>query len=146
MEVLVEHDLGGLDRPEETQPASRSPEPKLLPKPKKRPVHGRPVEAAPTPPLTPEVTDTARGHVWQDGAVFRRPSPSSWFEDQPPRQSELPRSTSAAGSDPVLEGRLARREACKSPWPRWRYAAPARLGGRPRTWRIGAMARLLKRP
>ena len=143
VEVLVEDDLGGLDRPEGTQPASSPPEPKLLPKPKKRPVHGRPVEA---PPVTPAVTITARGHVWQDGAVFRRPSPSIWFEDQPPRQSELPRSTSAAGSDSVLEGRLARREACKSPWPRWRYAAPARLGDRPRAWRIGSMARLLKRP
>ena len=143
VEVLVEDDLGGLDRPEGAQPASSPPEPKLLPKPKKRPVHGRPVE---TTPVTPAVTIPAREHVWQDGAVFRRPSPSIWFEDQPPRQSELPRSTSAADSDPVLEGRLARREACRSPWPRWRYAAPARLGARPRAWRVGSMARLLKRP
>ena len=148
VEVLVEDELEGLDQPEETLPASHPPEPKRLPRPKTRPRQGRPVETTSTPPLSSEetATDAAQGQIWQDGAIFRRPSPSIWFEDQLPWQAEMPQSESALSSDPVLERRLARREACRSPWPRWRYAAPARLGTRPRVWRVGSMARLLKRP
>ena len=139
VEVLVEDDLGGLDRQEETQPASHPPEPKLLPKPKKRPVHGRPEEAAPIPPLTPEVTDTARGHVWQDGAVC--PLPASGLKISPLGSLSCP--------DRLLLPAPIR--CSRGAWRGGRHAnllgpAPARLGGRPRTWRIGAMARLLKRP
>ena len=107
VEVLVEDELEGLDQLEETLPASHPPEPKRLPKPKKRPRQGRPVETTSTPPLSSEetATDAAQGQIWQDGAIFRRPSPSIWFEDQLPWQAEMPQSESALSSDPVLERR-----------------------------------------
>ena len=82
-------------------------------------------------------------------AVKAASKPNIWFDESslPPVSTVRQTGTGTLRVAPIS---AARREACRSGWPGWRYAAPARVpgirGGRARAWRVGQMARMLKRP
>ena len=93
-------------------------------------------------------TDPAEPVVVKD-AVKAASKPNIWFDESslPPVSTVRQTGTGTLRVAPIS---AARREACRSGWPGWRYAAPARMpgirGGRARAWRVGQMARMLKRP
>eukprot|EP00439_Symbiodinium_sp_Y106_P018728 s5051_g2.t1 len=121
--------------------AAPAPDSRLRPKPKKRPrtspSHGAGSRGE---------ADSAESAVVKE-AVRAASKPNIWFdESSPPPVSKVLQ----IGTLRVAPISAARREACRSGWPGWRYAAPARMpgirGGRARAWRVGQMARMLKRP
>ena len=142
-DVLIEEEASS-----SAAPASGS---RLQPKPKKRPKpspgHGEDSSDKADRPTDP--TDPAEPVVVKD-AVKAASKPSIWFDEfsLPPvstvRQTGTGSSGSVVGSFRIAPISAARREACRSGWPGWRYAAPARVpgirGGRARAWRVGQMA------